>query len=218
MVIIFLEYIFYSVVHVYITLCIHSMPAAKVQIATLKGSLVDTHAFLVRLFSLMNPGVHTEIWYENCRFLAAGDCFDENGNFIGCVDVREFDAPRSDDWHIVDVDVTDIDLALQFVRSALNARVRYDINVYECALPKSFIDRIEADLDCCRPETWDHIFCSQFALLFLRWCDYHNILRAPRSSSFLLWTVNSRGCLPSRLQIITDMVFGCNAVRNVEYV
>jgi len=179
----------------------------SIRIATLKGSLMRPYPFFVRLLSLMSPGVHTEIWYNEWRFSASRDLIGQDGAFIGCIGVWDFgpgfDVSR---WHVVNVPVADIDRAMEFIDRALDARVRYGISICECALPKSL--SIEADVDCCRPETWDHVFCSQFALLFLCWCDHHDLLLVPKSSSFLLWSVNSRGCLPSRLQIITDMVFG----------
>ena len=75
-------------------------------------------------------------------------------------------------------------------------------------MPKCILDSIDQDLDCCHPEKWDRLFCSQFALLFLRRCAVAGILDVPHDRQRLLWSVNSKGCLPSRLQIITDSVFG----------
>lgn len=166
-----------------------STMADVVQIATLKGSLVEPWDLAVRLFSLLNDGVHTEIWWGGYRFLASTR-----------VCVMRLPVPSfSSDWHVVDVHVSDIDLALGFIDAALGAR--YGIDLAECALQYR-----TSDLDSCCPATWDGgVFCSQFVLLFLRWCDVHGLLAV---DGRLLWSVNSRGCLPSRLEIILHKVFG----------
>jgi len=163
-----------------------------VQIATLRGSLTEPWDLAVRLFSLLNPGVHTELWWNGFRFLATD----------GGVQVYELDSETvDDDWYVVDVHVSDIDLALGFVDAALDSSADYGIDVLECALWYR-----SDDLDCCRPSTWDCVFCSQFVLLFLRWCDVHGLLGDVDARLF--WSVNSKGCLPSRLEIILRRVFG----------
>jgi len=164
----------------------------SIRIATLKGSLVRPYPFFVRLFSFMSPGVHTEIWYNDWRFSASRDLIGSDGAFIGCVGVWDF-GPSFDVscWHVVDVPVTDIDRAMEFIDRALDARVRYGISIFECAFS------IEADLDFCRPEAWDCVFCSQFALLFLRWCDHYDLLCVPKSSSFLLWSSTAGAVCPA---------------------
>jgi hypothetical protein len=50
-----------------------------------------------------------------------------------------------DDWCIVDVRVSDVDMALGFVDAALDSGVDYGIDVLECALRYR-----SDDLDCCR--------------------------------------------------------------------
>ena len=180
---------------------------SRVRIATLTGSLTDPAAFLVRLYSLMNPGVHTEIWIDDFVVLAGKEKIALDGTNMGCVRIWPLEKEQDAlEWHVVDVPIRDVERAWQFIHSAVDARVPYGICVGECAFPKFVIDAFDADLDCCKPETWDHIFCSQLALLFLRLCVVQNILDVPDERSVLLWSVNSRGCLPSRLQTITDAV------------
>ena len=179
---------------------------SNVRIATARGALCCPGPLMVRLYSLMNPGVHTEIWFDDLRIASAYN------SPYGCVRAEQMDeepavAHDGSEWHTVKVPVTDVAVALEFIVRALKARVPYGINVLECALPKVILDNVESDLDCCAPESWDRVFCSQFALLFLRWCDCKGILGVPKDRARALWTVNSRGCLPSRLQIITDLVF-----------
>ena len=189
-----------------------------IRIATLKGSLTDPFFLAVRLFSLMHEGVHTEIWFNGYRIMVGMRAEDRaHPTRDGCIAVLppgEFSAPASPAscspaWHVVDVPITNPGLALEFIERAFEARVPYGINVLECALPKALLDDFDPDLDCMRPDRWDRVFCSQFVLLFLRWCDAHGILGGCKEdgSKALLWSVNSRGCLPSRLEIITDTMF-----------
>ena len=180
---------------------------SNIRIATMRGALSCPASLMVRLYSLMNPGVHTEIWFNNYRLAAVSEGED------GCLQTCYMDSPPTtaydgSDWHLVEIPVTDEGIALEFFERVKAACIPYGIDVLECALPKFILDSVESDVDCCNPEGWDKVFCSQFALLFLRWCDKHNILLVPKEKSAALWTVNSRGCLPSRLQIITDMIFG----------
>ena len=153
----------------------------------------------------MNTGVHTEIWFGD--YHTGAYCYDGNQR-AGCVltfkGASELESPDGSSWHVVDIPITDMDTALKFIEIAQSSRVPYGINVAECALPKAIIDEFDADVDCCRPETWDKLFCSQLALLFLRWCDKQGILAVDKARSSALWAVNSRGCIPSRLKIILD--------------
>lgn len=194
----------------------HSLPGgmSRVRIATLIGSLADPGVLLVQLYSMMNPGVHTEIWFDDYVISAGENVFDANGTFLGCVGIWHTRGMHvTSDWHVVDVPITDAQRAWQFIAAAAGARVEYGVSAGECAFPKFVIDAFEGDLDCCRPATWDRLFCSQFVLLFLRWCAVQKILDVPDERSVVLWSVNSRGCLPSRLKILMDMMFEEKATR-----
>lgn len=177
----------------------------RVRIATLTGSLQNPGSFLVRAFSLFNTGVHTEIWIGDYN---TGAYYFDGNQHVGCVLTMrsnpEAVPPDGSRWHVVDIPITDTAIALRFIEMAQAARVPYGINVAECALPKALLDEFETDVDCMSPETWDKIFCSQLALLFLRWCDKQGILAVDKARSSAIWDVNSRGCIPSRLKIITD--------------
>ena len=111
------------------------------------------------------------------------------------------------EWHIVHIPMKDCKQAIRFVEEATASPAEYSISIPELAMPKCILDTIDHDLDCCHPEKWDKLFCSQFALLFLRRCAIAGILNIPKAKQRLLWSVNSKGCLPSRLRIITDQVF-----------
>ena len=171
--------------------------ADVIKIATVRGSLTDPVDLAIRLFSFLREGVHTEIWWGGYRFFSAGWC-----NGVGVL--QESDGYDAADWDVVEVPVSDIDVALGFVDAALESSVPYGVNPVECAL-----HYCRDDLDCCRPDTWDRVFCSQFALLFLRWCAVHGVLVCEDAKP--LWSVNSRGCLPCRLtHILGEMgLFNC---------
>jgi len=183
----------------------------RVRIATLTGSLTDFSSFMIRAYSLWNVGVHTEIWLDDYRVGAYG-C--EGNEHTGCIVVHKMVADRNhpdqpippdgSSWHVQEIPITDPQKALDFIQLAKDARVPYGINILECPLPKVLLDEFEDDVDCLHPDTWDKVFCSQFALLFLRWCDKHDILAIDKARTSALWAVNSRGCIPSRLKIITD--------------
>jgi hypothetical protein len=174
-----------------------------VRIATYDGSVCEPGVALVTAFSLGNPGVHTEIWFDNCRV--------STFRLHDCVECKRLsDTMDASEWHVVEIPIKGAGHAQAegFIRDALNSHAVYSISIPELAMPKCILDSIDQDLDCCHPEKWDRLFCSQFALLFLRRCAVAGILDVPHDRQRLLWSVNSKGCLPSRLQIITDSVFG----------
>ena len=183
-------------------------PPPLIRIATLTGSLTKMPEAIVRIFSLLNQGVHTEIWFNGFRIAAMGEHHPKES----CVQVTETPELESytsvEGWHVVTLPISDPQKALDFISRVHSLPIPYNINVSECALPKCLLDEIDGDLDCCHPEHWNSLFCSQFALLFLRYCANQGILQIPDDRAKLLWSVNSKGCLPSRLQIITDRVFG----------
>jgi hypothetical protein len=172
----------------------------KIRIATYDGSLMNPYVAMVRAFSLGNPGIHTELWVDTYRV--------STFHLNKCVDIKYLDEHiNSSDWHLVDVPITDHVQAVQFLKDAMQSPADYSISLTEISMPKMLLDSIDHDLDCCHPEQWDKLFCSQFALLFLRRCAIAGILDIPKSKQKLLWSVNSKGCLPGRLQLITDQLF-----------
>lgn len=196
----------YAIMNLSCDTCLKATQRVRIRLATYEGSLTKTPDLYIRIFSLMNAGVHTEIWFNNFRIAAIGGESRQN-----CLEIQEMDPGILDSpqgWHIVELPIHNGEKALDFISKVRSLPIRYDINVAECSLPKYCLDQIDQDLDCCHPETWDSLFCSQFALLFLRYCSKQGMLRIPKQKEKLLWSVNSKGCLPSRLQIITDRIFG----------
>ena len=172
----------------------------SIRLATYDGSLMNPYVAMVRAFSLGNPGVHTEIWVDNYRV----STFHMNQ----CVGVESLNKHTdSAGWHVVNVPITDHLQAIRFLKEATKSPAQYSISLSEIPMPKALLDSIDHDLDCCHPEQWDKLYCSQFALLFLRRCAIAGILDVPQSKQKLLWSISSKACLPGRLQLITDQLF-----------
>jgi hypothetical protein len=76
-----------------------------------------------------------------------------------------------------DIPITDHLQAVRFVKDALASHADYGISIPELAMPKWLLDGLDHDLDCCHPEQWDKLFCTQFALLFPRRCAIAGILK-----------------------------------------
>ena len=185
-----------------------------IRLATYNGAFTNPNVAVVTAFSLFNPGVHTEIWFDQYRVTACGSM---SGN-ENCEQRCMYIAPLTKDvdtseWHVIDLPITDHARASTFIEEAMASPAVYGYSITELAMPKCILDTIDTDLDCCHPERWGRLFCSQFALLFLRRCAIAGILAVPRAKQRLLWSVNSNGCLPSRLRIITDQVFARPSVR-----
>ena len=176
------------------------MPS-PIRLATLKGSGMGDS--LITAFSLGNPGVHSEIWFEKFRVSAFRGLPDR---CVLILPFEDFGTPAGE-WHVVDIPVSDVGLALSFIEEAAACEAHYHYSLPEFGMPKVLLDRLDQDLDCTRPSTWDRLFCSQFALLFLRRCSLAGVLQVAPERQRMLWGVNSRGCLPSRLRIIADRVF-----------
>ena len=172
----------------------------SIRLATYDGSVTNPYVAVVRVFSMGNPGVHTELWVDDYRV--------STFSLKHCVGFRSLDKHKhTPGWHVVDVPITDHQQAVTFLKQAMRSPAQYNFSLTEFSMPKALLDSIDHDLDCCHPEQWDTLFCSQLALLFLRRCAIAGILDIPHSKQKLLWSVNSKGCLPGRLQVITDQLF-----------
>ena len=55
---------------------------SNVRIATARGALCCPGPLMVRLYSLMNPGVHTEIWFDDLRIAAVN----ASGHIVARID------------------------------------------------------------------------------------------------------------------------------------
>jgi hypothetical protein len=170
------------------------------RLATYDGSVFNPYIAVVKAFSLGNPGVHTEIWIDDHRV--------STFQIDRCVCMVPMDGSMDTaGWHTVNIPITNHKEAMRFIEEAMHTPAQYSISLAEVAMSKRILDYLDHDMDCCHPELWGKLFCSQLALLFLRRCAVAGILDIPKDKQKLLWSVNSKGCLPGRLQLIADQIF-----------
>ena len=172
----------------------------RVRIAFKRGSWHNMSEAAIMMYELLARETHTEVWFDDVAF---GACCNVHPS-IRAWCVQGTDEDRADEWSYVALPVVDANRALAILEDMLASPAPYYISVGECAMPKCIVDAIERDVDCMHPENWNGVFCSQFALLFVRRCALEGILDVPRKRQALLWSVSSRGCLPSRLRVILD--------------
>ncbi len=172
----------------------------RVRIAFHNGSWRSMSDAAIMIYELMARETHTEVWFDDVAF---GACCNV------CPSIRAWCVPsdveyKAEEWSCVELPIADAKRALAILEDMLASPARYYISVCECAMPKCVVDAIERDADCMHPEDWRGVFCSQFALLFVRRCALEGILNVPQARQPLLWSVSSKACLPSRLRVILD--------------
>jgi len=178
-----------------------TIDATSVRVAFFRGSWLHASDAAIMLYERLSREVHAEVWFHDVSFSVY--C-----NACPTMRVRALDSSDADgsEWDSIEIPVTDHRRALQILMEMKRSPAPYHINVMECALPKRFVDAIEEDEDCMHPEQWSGLFCSQFALLFVRRCALEGILGVSHSRCAILWSVNSKGCLPARLwRILAEM-------------
>jgi hypothetical protein len=109
---------------------------------------------------------------------------------------------------LVDIPLTHPEIARKFLLKAATTPATYHIPIRDFILPKFVLDYLDPDLDFSLPSSWSHLYCSQFVLLFLRFCAAQNII--PIDSEKLrrkLYSVNSHACSPAHLaHILNDIL------------
>jgi len=146
--------------------------------------------------------VHAEIWFDNMRITSCG----LHEHSVICFPKREGDLSPGK-WHSIRIPVTDPGKALSFLERSSESRAQYMIPMADFVLPNKAVDYLDKDDDCDDPMSWKHLFCSKFALLFLRHCHRQKIIDAPEERLKLLWSVNSNKCSPALLKQILVKIF-----------
>lgn len=170
------------------------------RIAFKRGSWHNLSEAAIMMYELLARETHTEVWFDNVAF---GACCDVHPS-IRAWCVQDTDEYKTEEWSCVELPIVDDKRALAILEDMLASPAPYYISVGECAMPRCIVDAIERDADCMHPEDWKGVFCSQFALLFVRRCALEGILDVPHKRQKLLWSVSSKGCLPSRLRVILN--------------
>lgn len=158
--------------------------------------------FVAMLEHLLNPwdsgyqDVHAEIIVEGTAFSAVGR---PPGPCILTYSIGE--RLKSQPFvRLVDVPVTDLAAARRFLEEAAGTEATYDIPVGQMLAPDLLLHCARDDLDPIHPATWHHLFCSQFVVLFLRYCHKKNILPLPEKRLQVLWSEDSVKWTPAHLR------------------
>lgn len=176
----------------------------------LDPSLVNSQRWVRLLEHIVHPldysysDVHTELILDNQAYSAVNTknpCvvkYTPTDYFLSLPCVETVKIPLTDDR-----------IAKLFLEESSMSSATYQIPVSDFLLPKYVLDFEKSDLDCCRPDTWEHLYCSQFVLLFLRFCAMHGILDMPTDKLYYLSPsyVNSRTCTPAHLRHILRLMF-----------
>jgi hypothetical protein len=106
----------------------------------------------------------------------------------------------------VSLPITDDRIAQLFLTESSKTPATYFIPIQDFLTPKAILDYTKPDLNTIRPDTWQHLYCSQYVLLFLRYCAEHGILALPAHKLAYLHPsyINSRTCTPAHLRHIID--------------
>jgi len=103
---------------------------------------------------------------------------------------------------LVPVPVTSLARAREIAESVSSgSRATYCIPYARFALPSFLVHDLGDD-----PATWDHLYCSQFVLLFLRACARAGVLDLPRDRLAPLLACNSVQCSPAHIRRLLRLV------------
>lgn len=165
--------------------------------------------FLAFLEHVLDPGdagyqdVHAEVLLEN------GEAFSAVGREPSPCVVQYTVTGRLTSQpfvRLVKVPVTNVKLAREFLKKAAETKATYDIPVAQMLAPDFLLHCARADLDPMHPATWHHLFCSQFVLLFLRYCHTVSILPFSEKKLSVLWSEDSVKWTPAHLRRKLDEI------------
>jgi hypothetical protein len=168
----------------------------------LAGNFLLTLEHVVYPFDYPYHDVHAEVCLNGTRYSAVGlspsPCvltlpFHSNLLSLPCVET-------------VSLPITDDRIAQLFLTESSKTPATYFIPIQDFLTPKAILDYTKPDLNTIRPDTWQHLYCSQYVLLFLRYCAEHGILPLPAHKLAYLHPsyINSRTCTPAHLRHIID--------------
>jgi hypothetical protein len=105
---------------------------------------------------------------------------------------------------LVPIPIADPVAAKMYLEAAAKiTTIRYSIPFTDFVTPNVVLNYTDPDLDCHDPTSWPTMFCSQFALLFLRHCHSSRILGPlDPARADLLYACNSHVCSPAHLRKI----------------
>ena len=167
----------------------------------------DFLAFLEHLSNFSDTRyseVHAELIIDKCAYTAVAN---SGKDASSCVVKYRFGQVQPFPFlEFVDIPVKNLQRARQ-IAEEIHAKTRatYEIPFFDLAIPSYFVHDIGTD-----PAHWDHLYCSQFVLLFLRICAQKDILDLPRSKLECLDEshCNSVRCTPAHLRHVLRNMLG----------
>lgn len=141
----------------------------------------------------MDSHVHAEVWVDDMGFSSG---YNGKARSVYQTPRPGPGSPAPEGWDVFPLPLTSEAQGVDLMRDMWRSQAPYRYSVRDFVLPRALVDRLDPDVDCAHPEGWGTLFCSQFALLYLRRCALAGLLRDPDR---LLWGLNSRSCAPSHL-------------------
>ena len=175
-----------------------------IRVAIQRGRWSSPDQAPLMLFEL-DSHVHAEVWVDDMGF---------SSGYNGAAR-SVFQAPRPgpsepapERWDVFPLPLASEAAGVDVMLDMWRSEAPYRFNVRDFVLPRAVVDRLDPDVDCTRPREWGSLFCSQFALLYLRRCALAGLLRDPDR---LLWALNSRACAPSHLARLMPRLLAAQA-------
>ena len=176
------------------------------------GKCHPSHAFGAKITALLEHlandwdynynEVHAEIILDRTAYSAVG-LPPEPCVLTYSLDPAQLTLPCIEYVHIP---LTDIQKAKDFLSAASKTQATYDVSVQDFCLPDFVLNYTDPELDCSAPMSWTHLYCSQFALLFLRYCHAKKIIPLPEDRLRLLWSSSSHKWSPAHLKRMLDTI------------
>jgi hypothetical protein len=183
---------------------VQSMPANYITVMFLKAwdtasKIVAFGEHLAHASDWNYSEVHAELVIGNTAYAAV---YNEK-NPDKCIVKHDFDEFAEHPLlEFVHVPVKDAREAKQLAERIWGeCKAYYWIPVAELALPGFCVHDLGDD-----PATWDHLYCSQFVLLFLKLCAERGMLALPREAVDMVMHCNSVTCTPAHLKRLLDQI------------
>ena len=144
-------------------------------------------------------------WEVHADVILGDTCYSAVGHppepCVLTFDVAELKRRPTPGEELVEVRITNVSSAKAFLDAAASKKFTYSVPVFDFVLPSVVVNFEDPDVDCDAPGTWPHLFCSQFALLFLRHCLRNGLIeiKDPRRA-LALYVCNSHVCSPAHLR------------------
>lgn len=166
-------------------------------------SLTRFTAFLEHLAHMSDSWKYNQVHAELIIFNTAYAAVCNKSSPKNCILKYEFKLIKKLPFvNFVDIPVKNMEAVSELAESIWkNCRASYRIPFTDLAMPSFLVHDLDDD-----PKHWDHLYCSQFVLLFLRICAEKDLLDIPVSQLQLLDEkhCNSVTCTPAHLKITLD--------------